>query len=245
MTMRTNILLRLALLAAVVLGAAPATASAALTASDVRIGAQPAFVRVVVDFTGGRVEFNEANAEDPRVADGSARVDVSRTGIGVRAPLDRTAHGVRTRVTLATANRLRVQVTGAAGRFKYVRVFVLHGPERLVVDLYRSAPPSSAAEIRTGIRSCLTLTGIERVGHTFRVRGTELNLFEGSFVIRVRDARGRSIGRRIVTARGAWNRAVAYGGVTSRQAGTIEAVAESAKDGSLACIVQRRVTLFP
>ena len=78
------------------------------------------------------MEFNEANAEDPRVADGSARVDVSRTGIGVRAPLDRTAQGVRARVTLATANRLRVQVTGAAGRFKYVRVFVLHGPERLV-----------------------------------------------------------------------------------------------------------------
>jgi hypothetical protein len=245
MTMPTTLLFRLTLLAGVLLGAMPAPASAALTASDVRIGAQPAFVRVVVDFTGGRLEFNETNAEDPRVADGSARVDVSRTGIGVRAGLDRTAQGVRARVSLATANRLRVQLTSAAGRFKYVRVFVLHGPERLVIDLYRSAPPSTAAEIRTGVRNCLTLRSIARSGRTFRVRGTELNLFEGSFVIRVRDARGRSIGRRIVTARGAWNQTVAWSGVTSRQAGTVEAVAESAKDGSLACIVQRRVTLVP
>lgn len=243
--MRPRLLIRLAILAAVVAGAAPAPASAALTASDVRIGAQPAFVRVVVDFTGGRVEFNEANAEDPRVADGSARVDVTRTGISVRAGLDRSAQGVRARVTLATANRLRVQLTGAPRRFKFVRVFVLHGPERLVIDLYRSVLPSSAAEIRTGLRSCLTLTGIQRVGHAFVVRGTERDLFEGSFVIRVRDARGRSIGRRIVTARGPWSRRVAYGGVTSRQTGTIEAVAESAKDGSLACLVQRRVTLVP
>ena len=243
--MRPRLLIRLAILAAVVAGAAPAPASAALTASDVRIGAQPAFVRVVVDFTGGRVEFNEANAEDPRVADGSARVDVTRTGISVRAGLDRSAQGVRARVTLATANRLRVQLTGAPRRFKFVRVFVLHGPERLVIDLYRSVLPSSAAEIRTGLRSCLTLTGIQRVGRAFVVRGTERDLFEGSFVIRVRDARGRSIGRRIVTARGPWSRRVAYGGVTSRQTGTIEAVAESAKDGSLACLVQRRVTLVP
>ena len=245
MTMRTNLLLRLTLLAAVVLGAAPASASAVLTASDVRIGAQPAFVRVVVDFTGGRLEFNEVNTEDPRVADGSGRVDVSKSGIRVRAGLDRTAQGVRARVTLATANRARVQLTGAAGRFKYARVFVLHGPERLVIDLYRSAPPSSAAEIRTGVNRCLTLTSIQRTGRTFRVRGTELNVFEGSFVLRVRDARGRSIGRRIVTARGAWNQTVSYSGVTSRQAGTVEAVAEAAKDGSLACIVQRRVTLVP
>ena len=53
------------LLAIVAAAALPSQASAALTASDVRIGAQPAFVRVVVDFTGGRVEFNETEATDP------------------------------------------------------------------------------------------------------------------------------------------------------------------------------------
>jgi hypothetical protein len=126
-----------------------------------------------------------------------------------------------------------------------VRVSALHGPERLVIDLYRSAPPSRAAEIRSGVRSCLTLRSVQRGGRRFRVRGTELDLFEGSFLLRVRDAGGRVVGRRIVTARGAWQATVPYGGVRRAQAGTVEAVAESAKDGSLACLVQVRVALVP
>ena len=240
------LLLRLCVLAIAALAAAPAgaSASATLTATDVRIGAQPAFVRVVVDLTGGQAAFNEVDTTDFRVADGSARVDISHPGIQVQ-PRDRTAQGVRARLSLATANRARVQLTAAAGRFKYVRVSVLHGPERVVIDLYRSAPPSPAAEIRIGVNRCLTLTSIQRTGHTFRVRGTALNLFEGNFLLRVRNARGSVVGRRIVTANGPWNQTVSYTGIASRQAGTVEGVAESAKDGSLVCIVQRRVTLVP
>ncbi len=240
--MRT-ILLRLAALAVLALGAAPASASAALTVSDVRIGAQPAFVRVVVDFTGGRVEINEADATDPSVRDGSARVDIRHAGI-VAPARDRNAQGVRARVGLASAGRASVRLTFDRLRFKYVRVFALHGPERLVVDLYRSKPPNTtAAEIRSGVNRCLTLRSVSRTGHRFRVRGTERNLFEGSFVIRVRDATGRVVGRRIATARGPWDLSVSYSAVTRAQAGTVEAVAESAKDGSLACIVQVRVAL--
>ena len=237
-------LLRLALLAIVLAAALPAPASAALTASDVRIGAQPAFVRVVVDVTGGRAEFNEVEATDHVVADGSGRVDIDHAGIVV-TPRDRTAQGVRARLSLATANRARLQLTSESRMFKYVRVFVLHGPERIVVDLYRSRAPSPAAEIRTGVDRCLTLTSIQTTGHTFRVRGTARNLFEANFVIRVRDGLGRVLGRRIVTANGPWNQTVSYPVGTSRQAGTLEAVAESAKDGSLVCIVQRRVRLVP
>jgi hypothetical protein len=242
MTMRT-LILRLAALAFVALAAAPAAASAALTASDVRIGAQPAFVRVVVDFTGGRVESNEAEATDPSVRDGSARVDIRHAGI-VAPARDRSAQGVRARVGLAAANRASVRLTFDRLRFKYVRVFALHGPERLVVDLYRAKPPNTtASEIRTGVGRCLTLRSVSRSGHRFRVRGTELNLFEGSFIVRVRDASGRVVGRRIATERGSWDLNVAYSGVTTAQAGTVEAVAESAKDGSLACLVQVRVEL--
>jgi Immunoglobulin-like domain of bacterial spore germination len=236
------IVLRLAALAVLAVTAAPASASAALTVSDVRIGAQPAFVRVVVDLDGGTVQLNEVEATDPAVRDGSARVDITRPGI-VAPALDRRAQGVRARVSLAGANRARIRLTAAAGRFKYVRVFVLHGPERVVIDLYRSTPPSRAAEIRRGVDGCLTLRGVRRSGHRFRVRGTELNLFEGGFVLRVRDASGRVVGRRIATARGPWDQTVAYGGVTRVQAGTLEAVAESARDGSLVCIVQVRVAL--
>jgi immunoglobulin-like protein involved in spore germination len=244
MTMRT-IILRLATLVLLALAAAPATASAALTAVDVRFGAQPAFVRVVVEFTGGRLEINEADATDPAVRDGGARVDVRHAGI-VAPARDRSGQGVRARVGLAGADLARVRLTFARGRFKYVRLWALHGPERLVIDLYRSAPPSTtAAEIRTGVNRCLTLSSVVRTGRRFRVRGVERDLFEGSFVLRVRDATGRVVGRRLATARGAWDLRVGYGAIASAQAGTVEAVAESAKDGSLACLVQVRVALVP
>jgi hypothetical protein len=243
MPIRTN-LLRLAALAIVVFAAAPASASAALTLDDVRIGAQPAYVRVVVDLTGGTAEINEAEATDHAVRDGSARVDVSRAQI-VAPAIDRSAQGVRARVNLVTSGRARILLTAARGRFKYVRLSVLHGPERIVIDLYRSAPPAKAAEIRTGVRSCLRLRSVAPAVNGFRVRGVENMLFEGSFLVRVRDASGRVVGRRIGTARGAWDLRVAYSGVRTAQAGTVEAVAESARDGSLACLVQVRVRLVP
>jgi hypothetical protein len=239
------LVLRLAALAALLFVAAPASASAALTASDLRIGAQPGFVRTVVDFTGGTVELNEADAVDPSPSDGDARVEIRHSGIRVSAGLDRRAFGVRARVSLVSASRARVQLTGEAGDFKYVRLSALHGPERLVIDLYRSVPPTPNAEIRVAPNRCLTLTSIQRTGTRYRVRGTELNLFEGSFVIRVRNEAGRVIGRKVVTARGTWDQTVSYSGVARRQLGTVEAVAASAKDGSLACLVQRRVTLVP
>ncbi len=47
-----------------------------------------------------------------------------------------------------------------------------------------------------------------------------------------------------MTARGRFDVRVAYR-VTRAGTGTVEAVAASAKDGSLACLVQRRVGLNP
>jgi hypothetical protein len=235
--------LRLLVLAVVVLAAAPAAASAALTASAVRVGAQPGFVRVVVDFTGGPVSLNEVEATDPRPADGAARVEITHAGIAVR-PLDVTGAGARARVSLVAANRARIQLSITIGKCKYVRVSALSNPQRLVIDLYRTAPPSAGAEIRTGQGGCLTLTSVQGSGSSFRVKGVERNVFEGSFVIRVRNAAGRVVGTKVMTARGAWSQTVRYS-VPSSQSGTVEAVALSAKDGSLACLVQVRVRLSP
>jgi hypothetical protein len=232
---------RIALLALLLLAAAPAPASA-LTATGARSAAHPGFVRVVVDFTGGRLEINEAQATDPAPADGTARVEISRPGISALAS-DRSANGVRVRLSAATG-RVIVRLESARRAFKYLRVSALHGPERLVLDLYSAKPPTKAAEIRTGRDGCLKLTSVTPDGHGFRVRGVEHELFEGSFVLRVRDGTGRVVGRRVMTARGAWNARVAYR-VSSVGTGTLEAVADSAKDGSLACLVQVRVGLNP
>ena len=232
---------RLAALVVLVLLAAPASASA-LTATNARIALHPGFVRVVVDFTGGTFQVNEADATDPSPSNGTARVDVRSAGISTLA-IDRAAAGVRVRVSQAT-DRLIIRLEGARRAFKYLRVAGLHGPERLVLDLYRSRPPSGSAEIRTGRNGCLTLTSFRADGRGFRVRGVERDLFEASFILRVRDAAGRVVGRRIMTARGAWSARVAYR-VSTAQTGTLEAMAASAKDGSLACLVQVRAGLNP
>jgi hypothetical protein len=234
-------LLRLAALAIVALAAVPASASAALTASGVRVGAQSAFVRVVVDFSGGTVKLNEVEATDPLPADGAARVEITHAGIVV-SPRDISGSGVRARLSLASASKARIQMAVTPGKFKYVRVSALPAPQRLVIDLYRTAPPSGAGEIRTGVNRCLTLTSVQGSGTSFRVKGIERNVFEGSFVIRIRDASGRVAGSKVMTARGQFSQTVRYR-VASAQSGTVEAVALSAKDGSLACLVQVRVRL--
>ncbi|MEA2194904.1 MAG: Immunoglobulin-like domain of bacterial spore germination [Solirubrobacteraceae bacterium] len=232
---------RLASLVVLLLLAVPGSASA-LTATNARIAAHPGFVRVVVDFSGGTLQVNDADATDPIPSDGTARVEVRHPGISALA-VDRSAAGVRVRMSQA-AGRVVIGLESARLAFKYLRVAGLHGPERLVLDLYGAKPPTRAAEIRTGRGGCLSLTSVTADGHGFRVRGVERDLFEGSFVLRVRDARGHAVGRRIMTARGAWSARVAYR-VSTAGTGTLEAVAASAKDGSLACLVQVRVGLNP
>lgn len=234
-------LARITALAAVLLVAAPATASA-ITAADARIAQHPGFVRVVVDFTGGTFNVNDADATDPSPSNGTARVVVRGTGIGT-VGIDKASRGVRVRVTQGT-NELVIRLDSALRAFKYLRISGLHGPERLVLDLYSAKPPSAAAEIRTGRLNCLRLTSITPDGRGFRVRGVERDLFEGSFVLRVRDASGRVVGSRVVTARGAFDLRVAYR-VTRAGTGTVEGAAASAKDGSLACLVQARAGLNP
>jgi hypothetical protein len=241
MVSRSSTIRRITALAVALLAVAPASASA-LTATNARIAQHPGFVRVVIDFSGGTLQINNADATDPSPADGTARVEVREPGISALA-IDRSAAGVRVRVSQATG-RLVFRLESARRAFKYLRVSGLHGPERLVLDLPSSKPPTRAAEIRSGRNGCLTLTSVTADGHGFRVRGVERDLFEASFVMRVRDAAGRIVGRRIMTARGAWSARVAYR-VTSAGVGTLEAVAASAKDGSLACLVQVRVGLNP
>jgi hypothetical protein len=222
----------------------PAAASAALTATQIRIGNHPAFVRVVVDFSGGTLHANDVESPDPAPFDGRARVRVTNPGITTSAGALRE-RGVRARVVQGSGAVL-LRLTARKHRFKYLEHGVLHGPERLVVDLWKARPPRAAAEFPTAPQGgCLSIDNLNAFPGNVAASGTENNLFEHMFQANVRNRRGRVVGTRPVSANGGhWHRHVSFG-VGAPQAGTFEVVDLSEHDGSLACIAQVRVALEP
>ena len=179
--------------ASATLGVAPvAQAATDLTATDVRIGDHPAFVRAVVDFAHGEIRLPSEMlaATDPEpFADGIARVRLGQRGVRTMA---RTARGLGVTVrVLQGRNRITVRLTAAVHRFKYVSYVSLRNPERLVVDLWKSAPPVVAAQILRAPGGCLELTRYKVSARHAAAAGTERNLFENAFVVRLRAADGR------------------------------------------------------
>ena len=106
--------------------------------------------------------------------------------------------------------------------------------------LWRATPPAAGSQPRFGPTGCLTLRASVE-GSTIRASGNESQLFEHSFVVRLRARDGRLVAQRIVTAVGRWAVTIPFAAGAGRVA-TLEAFAGSAKDGSLACLAQRRVT---
>jgi hypothetical protein len=217
-----------------------AAAIAPLTATNIRIGDHPAFVRVVVDFTGGTVEPGEVVATDPDpFPDGFVRLPMVHPGVKTTATPAR-AEGVFARIAQG-GGRITIRLTGTDRRFKYVGYAAQHTPERLVIDLYKSRPPSAAAEITRGRGGCLTLTSRSVTRKRVKASGRERNLFEHSLVVRLRRSGGGIHRQKAETAfQRRWSTNFRYRHV-KRQAGTLEAVALSAKDGTLDCLVQVRV----
>jgi Immunoglobulin-like domain of bacterial spore germination len=217
-------------------------ASAVLTAREIRIADHPGFVRVVVDFTGGRVEPGEVVATDPNpFPDGFVRLPLTRSGVRTTADAVR-AEGVFARIAQGSG-RITIRLTGADRRFKYVGYFAQHSPERLVMDLYKARPPSDAAEILRGRGSCLRLTDHMVTRNRVTAEGRARNLFENALVVRLRRNGGRVHRQRAETAfMNRWSTDFTYP-AAQRQDGTLEAVAFSAKDGTLDCIVQVRVRM--
>jgi hypothetical protein len=227
---------------AVIAVTAPAAAPDAppLTATAIRIADHPGFVRVVVDFGGGRVNPGEVVASDPNpFRDGVVRLPLTRPGVrSIAAPAQ--AHGVVARVRLASG-RIVIRLAGAPRRFKYVAYRALHSPERLAIDLYESAPPAPAAEIRRAPDGCLSLRRFDIARRSVFAAGRERDLFEHSLVVRLRRAGGRIHKQRAATAANSrWSSSFRYPR-TRRRTGTLEAVALSAKDGTLDCLTQVRV----
>jgi hypothetical protein len=223
---------------------APAAASAALTATQIRIGNHPAFVRVVVDFTGGTLHGGDAESPDPQPFDGDARVRVTHAGITSTAPAV-TGERVAARI-VERSGFIVLRLSARKHRFKYLEHGVLHSPERLVVDLWKARPPTNAAEFPTAPQGgCLSIDSIFQAPGRITANGSEQDVFEHMFLLSVRDRKGRPRGAKGVTATGGhWHRTVRYG-VAVAQPGTLEAVDFSEQDGSLSCIAQVRVTLAP
>lgn len=218
----------------------PALAGAAShpTATGVRVGDHPAFVRVVVDFAGGAVKFNETQAIGLTKTDAGVGVFHATVAPGATG---RSAYGVTARL-VQSRTQLTVQLAFAASRIKYLSYAVVTG-NRLAIDLWKGAPPTKAAEIRKGAGGCLALSGWHVTPGLVTVSGRERNIFEHMFQVVVRGANGTVLSRQTgVQGHGSWSTHVHYR-AAHRQSGTLEAVAFSAKDGALACIAQARVTL--
>jgi Immunoglobulin-like domain of bacterial spore germination len=233
--------MRVLAVALLALGAfAPSASAAPLTATKIRIGDHPGFVRVVVDFSGGTVAFNQLEATDADpFPDGFVRLRLVHPGVKTTATPVR-GEGVFARIAQG-GGRITIRLSATDRRFKYLSYVVQHTPERLVMDLYKSRPPSDDAEITRGRGGCLTLTS-HSVSHTrVRAAGRERNIFEHQFQVILR-RRGGAIHREkhVLAGGGRWHTSFAYPHA-KRQTGTLEAVAFSAKDGALACLVQVRV----
>ena len=219
-----------------------AQATTPLTATETRIADHPGFVRAVVDFADGKIPREELVATDPEpFPDGIARVRLRQQGVRTEARTAR-AHGVTVRV-IQGRDRITVRLAATPSRFKYVSYFSLRKPERLVVDLWKSAPPVTAAEVRRAPDGCLRLTRYDVARRHAAAAGTERDLFEHAFVVRLRAADGRILAQQPRTStHGRWTSFFRYPAVR-RQAGTLEAVASSAKDGALVCLVQVKVRI--
>jgi hypothetical protein len=238
--MRTRVAVAAVLAGLAVAAPEAAPEAAPLTATGIRIGDHPGRVRVVVDFAGGRVNPGEVVASDPSpFRDGVVRLPLSHRRVRtLAAPAQ--AHGVAARVSQGS-DRIVIRLEGAPRRFKYAGYSALHSPERLAIDLYESAPPPAAAEIRRAPDGCLSLRRFDIGRRSVIASGRERNLFEHSLVVRLRRAGGRVHEERAATAANRrWRTRFRYPR-TRRRTGTLEAVALSAKDGTLDCLTQVRV----
>ena len=238
--MRTALAAAAALLAA---SALPTSAAAAPpTATAITVTERPGVARAAIAFTGERFRVGEIVGSDPDpFDDGEVRLPLRHTGVRTTAqPV--SAEGITVAIA-QHANRITIRVTGAPRRFKYVHYRTASDPQRLLVDLYESAPPRPAAEIRVGAGRCLTLRRGTVEGRRLRARGRERRLFEHSLSVAVRGADGRvKVERPVQAAAGRWRARFRLPPLPA-QRGTLEAVALSAKDGTLDCLVQKRVAL--
>ncbi len=164
--------------------------------------------------------------------------------------------GVRVRLA-ASPSGARIVLDGARRAFKFVSYKTSGRGDRLVIDLWKGTGARRDMQVLND--GCLRLTRWNPGKGLARLGGLELTpIFEHNVVLSVRDAQGRRVGLRAVTATegtfkpdfsgylkpGRWNGTVAYT-VGEQRRGMLEAWSASARDGALECLVQVPVVLRP
>jgi hypothetical protein len=204
-----------------------------LTATEVRIGDHPAFVRVVVDFNG---TVRAKDVEFRALTKTMATLRLNHPGVATGTS-GRTRDGVSAALQPATQG-LNIAMTYAPRRFKYLSYAVVTG-NRLAMDLWKSAPPTTPTQTCKG----LSIGSRHVKPGVVTVIGTEHGIFENQFAVVLRSTGGKVLGRKHVYGPGSWSASVRYRAVRHRT-GTLEAVAFSPKDGALECLAQVRVSLI-
>jgi hypothetical protein len=216
---------------------ASSTRRQALRLESVRVAGARERVTMVARFSGGNVPTGVVEASDANPFDGRATVAVlgARISSAVAAA---QGSGMRVRIAVRSG-RLTLAFASPARAFTYVG-YRREGRGVLAFVLWRAGPPAAGAHPHFGPAGCLTLRASLR-GSIIRAAGDEAGLFEHSFLLRLRTRGGALVGQRVITAAGHWAAALPFSARAGRVA-TLEAYAASAKDGSLACLVQQRIT---
>jgi hypothetical protein len=115
----------------------------------------------------------------------------------------------------------------------------------LVLVLWKRVP-TAGATVRRGEHGCLTVDAWHATGGTVTASGRENGIFEHTFALRVRGARGTLVASKPVTAtRHRWHTTV-RARVATKQIGMLEAYDPGASDGAVGmCLAQVRTHLRP
>jgi hypothetical protein len=227
----------IAVMAAVGLVTLPSLARAAsnLAATSVRIGDWATYVHVMVQFNGN---VPTRQVELDKLTGTMALLHVAHPGVTTQTSGHSDA-GVHVSLQAGT-QALRITASFARHRFKYVSYGRQVRADRLYISLWKSAPPPRGGAV--AYRGCLSIRSFHVNKGSVMASGSEYGVFENTFQVVVRGANGSVLGRRTVVQGSPWSTTVKYKALR-RQAGTLEAVAFSAKDGALACLDETRVTL--
>jgi hypothetical protein len=177
----------------------------------------------------------ETNASDPDPANGTVSLEIPATGQATLTPA--MAGGVTARI-VPRGKRSTLLLRTTPGRFFAVSYDLMQKPARLEVRLWSVTPAKGA---QYGPAGCLSLSRIVTSSGRVTVGGREHHVFEHSFVIQLRDAAGRVVGSRPVVARNG-HFSVTLKTTATPGSGWVEAVADSAKDGTLACLARAPLT---